>query len=304
MTNTVAIFGATGAQGAPVVNEALAKGLTVRAVARDTNKISAMHPSAQAFSATLDDEDAIFRALQGVDAAFLHLPMPHKPEDPETWLKAFITAAHRVALPLLVYTTSGPTGSRYPSSVVVDGGTGGMQAVLGCGIPSIVLQPAVYLENLQPEFFLPNLRSQGVLDYPPLSATTQVQWTSHQDQALIAVAALSRPELAGKAFEIATPDAVTGSQLAVLLSDWVGRDVTFAPITPAEFGKRVGDAIGSPGAAFALSDLYGALEKLDGDDMVIDTLELEKTFGVKLTQIADHIAAWSKDLPTTMEEKS
>lgn len=66
---------------------------------------------------------------------------------------AFITAVHKASLPLLIYTTSGPTGSRYAPSVVIDGGTGGMQAVQNSGIPSIVLQPTIYLENLLPEIF-------------------------------------------------------------------------------------------------------------------------------------------------------
>lgn len=110
MKKTVAIFGATGAQGSPVVAEALAKGFTVRAVARDANKIVNMHPEAEAFVAMLDDADAIASAIDGVDAAFLHLPMPQGPDDAQNWLTTFITAAHKVSLPLMIYTTSGPTG--------------------------------------------------------------------------------------------------------------------------------------------------------------------------------------------------
>jgi uncharacterized protein YbjT (DUF2867 family) len=294
MQKTIAIFGATGAQGAPVVTEALSKSLTVRAVGRDADKIKQMHPGAEAFVATLDNEDAIAAALTGVDAAFLHLPMPQNPEDPKTWLTAFITAAHKVSLPLLVYTTSGPAGDRYASSVVIDGGTGGMQAVLNCGIPAIVLQPAVYLENLQPEVFLPKLRFEGILDYPPMQPATKVQWTSHIDQARIAVAALQRPDLAGNNYEIGTPDALTGAELAQLVAKWIDRPVEFAPLSPTDFGQRVGDAFNSPGTAFALGDLYGSLAKLNDAEMVVDTVALEDTFNVKLTTVAEHLAIWSK----------
>ncbi len=294
MTKKVTIFGSTGAQGAPVVREALAKGMITRAVARDATKIEKMHPDAQPFAATLDDEDAIAKALDGVDAAFIHLPMPLGPDDARNWLKTIIAAAHNVSLPLMVYTTSGPSGSRYAPSVVVNGGTSGMQAVLGCGIPSIVLQPAIYLENLQPEFFLPKLRPKGILDYPPMPATTKVQWISHIDQARIAVAALARPDLAGNSYEIGTPDALTGPELAEHVAGWVGRSVKFKPMTPVEFGHRVGDAIGSPGAAFSLSDLYGSLEKLNDNEMVVDTKALEQTFDVTLTPVAEHLSNWAK----------
>ncbi|WP_299508634.1 NAD(P)H-binding protein, partial [uncultured Roseobacter sp.] len=186
---TVAIFGATGAQGAPVVKEALSKGHTVRAVARDAAKIAALHPNAVAVAADLSDADAVAEALRGVDAAFLHFPMPSGPDDSQNWAAAFFASAHKVNLPLLVYVTGGPSGDRFPSSAIVDGTTQGMSAVLGSGIPSIVLQSAVYLENLQPEIFLPGLRSEGRLDYPPIPQTMKMQWTSHLDQATLAVAA-------------------------------------------------------------------------------------------------------------------
>ena len=293
MSKTITVFGATGAQGAPVVTQALAEGYTVRAVARDAAKIKEMHPDAIAVSADLSDEAAVAKALSGVDAAFLHFPMPSGPDDSATWAGAFFGAAHKEKLPLLVYVTGGPSGDRFPSSTIVDGITDGMNAVLGSGIPSIVLQSAVYLENLQPELFAPFLRSEGKLDYPPVPHDLKMQWTSHLDQAKLAVAAFARPELAGQAFEIGSPDALTGAELATHLSGWLDRPVTFDPATREAFGQRVGDALNNPGVAFVLSDLYGSIAALEGDAMAVDTATLEKTFGVTLTSVADHIKSWS-----------
>jgi len=295
MTKTLAIFGATGAQGSAVVREALSQKLDVRAaVARDAEKIAKMHPGASAFAATLEDEAAIAKALDGADAAFLHLPMPSGPNDAQVWLTSFIKAAHRASLPLLVYTTSGPVGSRYARSAIVDNTTEGRDAVANCGIPAIILQPAIYLENLIPDLFAPNLRSKGILDYPPMAATTKVQWTSHFDQAIIAVAALQRNDLAGNSYEVGTPDALSGPDLAELIAGWVGRSVEFEPITPAQFGQRVEKVMGNPSIGFVLSDLYGSLAKLDGDDMVVDISAVEKTFGVKLGSVGDYIKNWPK----------
>ena len=121
-----------------------------------------------------------------------------------------------------------------------------------------------------------------------------VQWTSHVDQALIAVAALQRPDLAGQSFDIGSPGALTGAELAAALGPWVGRDLSFEPTTPSVFGKRVAETIGNPGAEFALSDSYSALASMGQTDMVVDTAELEQLFDVTLTKAADHIAAWPK----------
>ena len=294
MTLTVAVFGATGAQGAPVVTEALAKGLTVHAVARDADKIAEMHPDAKPFAADLSDQAALAAALEGVDAAFFHLPMPSGSDDIPGWMGAFMGAANHVELPHLVYTTSGAAGARYPSSAILDAATQGLELVLASGIPTVALKPAVYLENLLPPFFLPRMRSEGVVDYPPLPAEMQAQWTSHVDQALIAVAALQRPDLAGQCFDIGSPGALTGAELAAALGPWVGRDLRFEPTTPADFGQRVADAIGNPATAFALTDSYTALSSMGHTDMVVDTAELERLFDVALTNAADHIAAWPK----------
>lgn len=294
MTQTIAVFGSTGAQGAPVVSQALARDMAVRAVARDAGRAATMHPGATPVAATLGAPDTIARALDGVDAAFLHLPLPGGPDDLQNWTANFLEAARRTKLPLLVYTTGGPSGDRYPSSVVVDGGTAGMKAFLTSGIPTIVLQPAIYLENLLPAVFVPRLHSDGVLDYPPVSPDLKVQWTSHQDQARIAVAAMARPDLAGDHFEIGTPEALTGPELGELLAGWLRRDVRFDPVTPGEFGQRVGTATGNPGVSFALGDLYGSIAKLKGEEMTIDTESLESTFGVELTKVADHISSWPR----------
>ncbi len=291
MSQKVAIFGASGAQGAPVVERALAQGMT----ARDAREVAAMHPNAEAVSADLSSVAAVNAALRDVDAAFVHLPMPMGPDDAQKWLGTLIEAAHQVTLPLLVFTTSAPSGLRYPSAITTDGATAVITTLQASGIPTIILQPAIYLENLQPEMFLPRLRREGVLDYPPLPVNQKVMWTSHKDQAKIAVAALARPDLAGNSYEIGTPNALTGGELAELLAGWLGRPVMFDPLTPAEFGQRIGDALNSPGAGFALTDQYGALAKMESNGMAVDTSALEATFGITLTSVAEHIKSWGKD---------
>ena len=75
--------------------------MTVHAVARDAAKIAAMHPGAKAFAADLSDQAALAAALEGVDAAFFHLPMPSGPDDIPGWMGAFMGAAHQVKLPFM-----------------------------------------------------------------------------------------------------------------------------------------------------------------------------------------------------------
>jgi NAD(P)H dehydrogenase (quinone) len=275
---TVAIFGATGAQGKPVVEQAIAQGLKVRAISRSGD-----------FGVDLNQQASIEAVLQGVDAAFLHLPMPQSPEQPVQWLANFINAAHAVKLPHLVFSTSGYGSEGFRSSPIIDGNKAATQALLGCGIPTIVLQPTIYLENLLVGLFVPQLRESGVLDYPPLPRQFGVHWTSQRDQAIIACAALQRPDLAGQCFPIASHQALNGSELAVVLRDFLNRPVAFTPLSPSAFGDRVASAIGNPGIGFVLGDMYAAVAQSQPNSTRIDVEKLEAVFGVKLGSVSSRL---------------
>ena len=180
MARRIAIFGSTGAQSAAVVEAALAQGLTVRALARSVDRITDRHDDrVEAFAVDLLDEKAVARALTGVDAAFAHPPIPTDPSHPERFLSNILAAALRARLPLLVFSTSGPTGDRYEQVPMIVGNTAMARAVLSSGVPAIVLKPTIYLENLLVPLFAPGLLTNGVLDYPPTRPSQKLSWTSH-----------------------------------------------------------------------------------------------------------------------------
>lgn len=289
----VAIWGSTGAQGSAVVQEALAQQFKVRAIARSESRIlERFHDEVDALEADLLDLDSVVNALQGVDAAFAHLPLPTDPTQPQIFLKNLIEAARQVQLPLLVFTTSGPTGSRYNPVPMVAGATAARDAVLNSGIPAIVLQPTLYLENLQVPLFVPQLYETGILDYPPVRQTQRLAWVSHQDQAKYTVAGFSKLELAGKAYEIFSPQSLTGPELADTLSDWLKQTVRFEAITPQAFGSRIASALNNPGIGFALSGLYKAIGELPDNEFDASTNALQRTFGVKLNTVREQIQNW------------
>lgn len=209
-------------------------------------------------------------------------------------MQNLFSAAHKAALPLLVYSTTGTAGSRYPSATLIDGNTAAMETVLSSGIPAIVLHPTLYLENLLVDLFVPTLKTDGILDYPALPARQTVSWTSHEDQALIAAAALSRPDLAGRSFEIASRNAVTGEEMAVLLEDWAGTAVTYAPTSPKDFGDRIAAIFQNPATGSLLTELYTALSSMDIGTMRVDTQTLEDTFDVSLGSVQERISSWKK----------
>jgi len=296
MNFKVAVFNANSAQAAPVVNEAAKKGYSVRALVRNTATASPhQQPQNVEFqNADLLDENQVTDALTGVDAAFLHFPVPTDFSHPEVWLKNFISAALKAKLPLLVFSTSGPAGADYAPTPMIDGNTAIMTVLQSSGLDIIYLQPTVYLENLLVPPFIPRLHAEGVLTYPPVPATQRIALVSHLDQAKIAASAMQRPELAGKVFKIASPNSISGPELANALEQWVGRSVEFSPQDPDEFGAYIGKILGSEVAGQGLGGLYKSLIA-DGDEAAcVDVEVLEKTFEVKLSTIAQHISSWPK----------
>lgn len=288
-----AVFGAAGAQGAPVVDELLRRGHRVLAVGRDATAMQDRYGDrAQAASADLGDAAALQAVLRGARAAFVHIPLPKDPATPGRQLACFIAAARAVRLPLTVFTTSGSSGPRYPRAEFISANDQAVRALLESGLPAIVLRPTIYLENLSWPHLVEQVRNAGVLQYPPLPANRAVSWTSLRDQALAVAAALERPDLAGRICDIASRGAVTGEQLAVLLGRQVGRPVRYAPLTPQAFGEQLGQALGSTFLGQGIGGLYEALSGAGPDALVVDPEPAERELGVRFGSAAEHLQAW------------
>jgi hypothetical protein len=110
-----------------------------------------------------------------------------------------------------------------------------------------------------------------------------------QDQATIASAALLRPDLAGQCVAIASHQACTSANLALMLSDVLARQVVFEPVSPSAFGDRVASAIGNPGVGFVLSDMYTAVAESDASATQVDVARIEAVFGVTLGSVSSRL---------------
>jgi uncharacterized protein YbjT (DUF2867 family) len=188
----VLVFGATGAQGSPVARQLIEKGIAVRAVSRDEKKARELYgENVEVAPADLSDFDSLRRAFADVDAAFLHLPfVGNDVREIPIQLGNALRAAKETDLPRLVFTTSGSTMDNLPPIAMVEANRAAERAVLSSGVPSVVLRPTIYLENLL-HLALPEMRERGVLSYPPLSPERKVSWTALGAQATIAIAAMT-----------------------------------------------------------------------------------------------------------------
>lgn len=284
--NSLVVFGATGTQGHPVVDAALAQGLRVRAVSRDLAKAEEqLSDRAELFEADLLEAAEVADALSGMDGAFFYLPvLPASPEG-ESMVDHVIAGARSSGLKRLVFTSSAWWGEGMPAGSFVHGLQSVSMRLLQSGVETVVLRPTLYLANLVWPHIIAEIRDRGRLSYPPLSATRRLNWTSTEDQAALVVASLEA-DVAGEIIDIASPEAVTGPELCRLLVSVYGREVHYDPQTVAEFADTLSHMAGSAEVARAVSGLYEGIDRLDGDGPLVDTDALQRRFGVRLTPVS------------------
>lgn len=283
----VTVFGAMGAQGSPVVRQLLNQNVAVKAVSRDAAKVEQLYRGkAIAVAADLNDADALEKAFADVDAAFFHLPIPHDPSVVPQQLTNVLNAAKRANLPRLVFSTTGTTTDNMPPIAFVENNRAAAKAVLNSSIPSVVLRPTIYLENLL-HFSLHEIKA-GVLTYPPLNPNRKISWTAQEDQATLAIAAMTAENAISKQFDIATPEPLTGNELAELLMKKIGREIVYKPLAPNEFGANLAKFAGEA-AGKGIAELYEATDNLSANGAIINMKPVLAVLPVKLTTVSEWI---------------
>lgn len=164
------------------------------------------------------------------------------------------------------------------------------------GIPTAVVAPRLYLENLLLPVVIGPAREEGVLRYP-LPASFPVSWSSHLDVADVVVRLLTDARAIGVTGSAGTASTVsvghlpglTGPDLAAALSAHLDRDVRFEAISPEEFGELITPLFGA--AAMPVVELYRALNAQTGS--VID----RSTSAQRLLEISPRpVGQWLAEL--------
>jgi NAD(P)H dehydrogenase (quinone) len=243
---TVLVYGATGTQGGPVARQLLDRGVAVRAVTRSADRAARLAAAgAEVVEADLTDPESLLPATKGVDAVFLQVPAGVTSAALVELTRAALLAVRDAGAPHLVLTTSSvvpaaPTGVPYADAKL------SMVELVKELVPhAVLLHPGIYLDNLSGP--LRPAIEQGVIPYP-IPADVPVAWLPADDAAAFAVAALERPQLAGQRFELGGAEALTGPELAALVSTAAGRPVHYQPIPPAVFGEQLAPFMGEQAA--------------------------------------------------------
>jgi hypothetical protein len=148
--------------------------------------------------------------------------------------KAIGEAAKANGVPLMIFNTSMPIQDE-PMDIASHEDRRKMRLILReSGVPVISIEPVVFLDNLLQGWALPPIRDENKIVYcHPVDL--DVTWICLHDVAQLMMAAMERPELAGRNFAVGGLETVRLPELTKKLSRAWGRELDYESQTLPEF---------------------------------------------------------------------
>lgn len=243
----VLVVGATGDQGHPLLTRMIAAGMTPVAALRNPNALAGTEfADVETVSADIYDEASMVAATAGVDAIAAHLPFVFDRARAQQ-MGANIAAAGRASgVKKIVFHTSCHIEDANIGSPAHDGRRDIMGAIAGSGCGWAIIESRVFMDNMIRSWNKPSIVNKGVFAYPA-KPDLKISWICLDDVAAFMVEALARDDLPSGRYRVGGPEALTGGEVAAVLSEAAQRPITFQSLTPDAFASAMSLLVtGSP----------------------------------------------------------
>jgi uncharacterized protein YbjT (DUF2867 family) len=270
---TALVLGATGDQGWPQVVLLAQRGWRVLAAARSAERVERAVAAAPTLDAdarariaptAVDHEDAesLTRAVAAADVVLANYPSSSLHDGAALIAAAerLGTAASRAGTRTIVLNTSLPLPERPLGFRAQDVRFAQRDALRASGVPTISIQPVVYMDNLLRGWAHPSIVERDTFEYPH-ATTLEVSWLCQDDLASLMCAAAERPHLAGRDFNVGGPDVLRGPDVARILSAVTGRAIRFVSQPVEAFAARM-HAVFARDASLDANALTGELTRI------------------------------------------
>jgi len=221
MTQTVLVIGATGKIGRRLTPRLVRRGAQVRAAVRGD---SFARPGVEPVRFDWRDPGTYDTALRGAEAIYLVPADPGASDDPVREVADLLergrkSGARRVVLISALGVDKAPPDS--PTRQIE-------LAVEGSSIPCTILRPGAFMQNFSERFrtrILESIRERDEIFMP--GGDGVASWVSAEDIAEVAAIALTKRGHEGMGYTLVGPEALTMSEIAVIVSAAAGRQITY-----------------------------------------------------------------------------
>ena len=311
---TIAVVGATGAQGGGLVRAILADpsgGFAVRALSRNTQSDKAKALAAQGaevVGADVDDPASLRRAFEGAHGAFcVTFFWDHfSPDKEKTQAKALAEAAKAAGVAHAIWSTLDDTRERVPLSddrmptlmgqykvPHFDGKGESDRYFRDAGVPTTFLLTSFYWDNLIHFGMGPKPGPDGTLVFTLPMGDKKLPGIAAEDIGGCAYGIFKRgKELAGKTVGI-SGDQLSGAQMAAELTKALGRKVTHYSPSFAEYR-----GYGFPGAE-DLGNMFQYKAEFETEYCKARDVGFSRSLHPKLQSFAQWAQANRERIPTS-----
>ena len=246
----ILVTGASGSNGTELLKLLSARGVPARAMVRSKNKAGAVAalPGIEVVEGDFDDPASLERALRGIGRAFL---LTNSTDRAEAQQMAFVAAAkqagvrHIVKLSQFAADEASPVRFlRYHAAVE--------RAIRESGMDHTFLRPNLFMLGLLG--LAPTIKAEG--RFFAAIGDARVSVVDVRDNAAAAAAALTGEGHAGKTYTLTGPEALSHGEMAAILSNALGRPVSFVDVPPAAMREALSHAPMPPWQADGLIEDY------------------------------------------------
>jgi uncharacterized protein YbjT (DUF2867 family) len=307
---TIAVVGATGAQGGGLVRAILADpsgGYAARAVTRDpaSDKAKALaQQGAEVVAANVDDKASLRRAFDGAHGAFcVTFFWDHfSPEKEQAEARAMAEAAKEAGVTHVIWSTLEDTRQRVPLSddrlptlmgkykVPHFDSKGEADAFFRELTPATCLRTSFYWDNLIHFGMGPKPGPDGTLAFTMPMADKKLPGIAAEDIGRCAYGVFKRADLIGKTVGIAG-EHLTGAQMASALAKALGKPVVYNAVSPEAFRK-----FGFPGAE-DLGNMFQYKSMFEAEYCGARDLGFSRSLNPQLQTFAQWLEANAKRIP-------
>ncbi|MFE4048632.1 SDR family oxidoreductase [Streptomyces sp. YIM B13518] len=194
--------------------------------------------------------------------------------------RAVIDAAKAAGVALLAYTSAPGT----LTAALADDHRGTEEALLGSGVPYVLLRNGWYHENYT-ENLAPVLEHSAVV---AAAGEGRISSASRADYAAAAVAVLTGEGHENTTYELGGDEAWSFAEYAAELSRQTGEEIVYSPVTTEALAGILAGA-GVPGPMAAV--LAGVDASIEKGELVVDSGDLSRLAGRPTTPLAEAVAA-------------